>query len=112
MYARRNYKFNSISRQNSTESSNRDITKEIDKSWILLEKLRAKDRKNVLFGCLNINALLKMIEYLEEIVKNMFDVFLVSKRKLDSSFSDIQFEIDNYNLFRKDQIKSDVGLLF
>ena len=53
-----------------------------------------------------------MIEYLEEIIKNMFDVFLVSKRKLDSSFSDIQFEIDNYNLFRKDQIKSDVGLLF
>ena len=36
-----------------------------------------------------------MIEYLEEIIKNMFDVFLVSKRKLDSSFSDIQFEIDN-----------------
>lgn len=49
-----------------------------------LKKLRANDLKNVLFGCLNINSLLKMIEYLEEIIKNMFDVFLVLKRKLDS----------------------------
>ena len=42
----------------------------------------------------------------------MFDVFLVSKFKLGLSFSHKQFQIANYNMFRKDQNKNSGGLLF
>ena len=42
----------------------------------------------------------------------MLDVFLVSECKLDLSFPDPQFQIDNYNMFPKDQNKNGGGLLF
>ena len=98
-----------ISRQNN---SNSDLTKELDKGKSCLKKFRAKHPKNILFGHLNINSLRNKFEYREEIIKNMFDVFVVSECKLDLSFPDIQFQIANYNMFRKDRNKNGGGLLF
>ena len=42
----------------------------------------------------------------------MFDVFLASECKLDLSFPDTQFQIANYNMFRKERSKNGGGLLF
>ena len=91
--------FELISRQNNNNS---DLTKELDKDESCLKKLRAKHPKNILFGHLNINSLRNKFAYLEEIIKNMFYVSLVSPCKLDLSFPDTQFQIVNYNIFWKD----------
>ena len=77
-----------------------------------MKKLTAKHPKIILFGHLNLNSLRNKLEYLEEIIKNMFDVFPVPECKLDLPFSDTQFQIANYNMFRKDPNKNGVGLLF
>ena len=42
----------------------------------------------------------------------MLDVFLVSECKLNLSFPDTQFQLANYNMFRKDRNKNGGGLLF
>ena len=54
------------------------LKKELDKDESCLKKLRAKHPKNILLGHLKINSLRNKFEYLEEVIKNMFDVFLVS----------------------------------
>ena len=77
-----------------------------------MRKLKAKRATNILFGHLNINSLQNKFEYLQEIIKNMFDVFLVSECKLDLPFPDTQFQIASYNMFRKDRNKNGGGLLF
>ena len=98
-----------ISRQNN---SNSDLTKELDKDESCLKKLRAKHPKNIPFGHLNINSLRNKFDYFEEIIENKFDVFRVSECKLDLSFPDTQFQIDNYNMIRKDRNKTRGGLFF
>ena len=98
-----------ISRQSN---SNSDLTKELDKDKSCLKKLRAKHPENNLFRHLNINSLRNKFEYLQEIIKNMFDVFLVSECKLDLSFPDTIFQIANYNMFCKYRNKKSGGLLF
>ena len=66
-----------------------------------LVRHRAKHPKIILFGDLNANLLRNKFEYLEEIIKNMLGFFLVSECKLDLSFPDTQFQIANYNMYRK-----------
>ena len=83
-----------------------DLTKDLDKDECCLKKLGAKHPKNILFEHLNINSLRNKFKYLADIIKNMFDVFLVSECKLDLSFPDTQFQIANYNMFRKDRNKN------
>ena len=41
----------------------------------------------------------------------MFDVLLISEWKLDLSFPRTQFQVANYNMFRKDRNKDVDGLL-
>ena len=41
----------------------------------------------------------------------MFDVLLISEWKLDLSFPRTQFQVANYNIFRKDRNKDVDGLL-
>ena len=94
--SKKSVQFKLISMQNN---SNSDLTKELDKGQSCLKKL-------------NINSLRNKFEYLKEIIKNMFDVFLVSECKLDLSIPDTQFQIGNYNMFRKDRNKNGGGLLF
>ena len=76
-----------------------------------MKKLRAKHPKSILFGHRNMDSLRNKFEYLEEIIKNMFDVFLVPECKLDLSFPDTQFQIVNYIMFRKDRNRNGGSLL-
>ena len=60
--------------------------------------------KSSFFGHLNIEKLIEK-EFLEPVIRNYFDISLVSETKLDSSFLGSQFSILGYRLFRKDRVR-------
>ena len=97
--SKKSVQFELISRQNNNNS---DLKKELDKDESCLKRLRGKHPKNIIFGYLDINSLQNKFEYLKEIIKNMFYVFLVTQCKLDLSFLNTQFQIVNYNMLRND----------
>ena len=68
--------------------------------------LRRKHPKNVFRGHFNVNSLRNEFESLKELIKNTFDIFLVTESKLDSSFPDCQFSIPGYRIVRKDRNKN------
>ena len=53
--------------------------------------LRKKHIKNVFFGQLNVNSLRNKREFLESLIRNHFDIFLVCEIKLHSSFPGSEF---------------------
>ena len=61
---------------------------------------------------MNLNSVSNKFESLEFLIKDKFDVFLVSKSKLDSSFPESQFKIPGYKIFRQDRNKYGGGLMF
>ena len=50
-----------------------------------------------------INSLRNKREFLEPLIRNDFDIFLVNETKLGSSFPGSEFTIPGYRLFRKDR---------
>ena len=66
--------------------------------------------KSSFFGHLNIEKLIEK-EFLEPVIRNYFDISLVSETKLDSSFLGSQFSILGYRLFRKDRVRHGTGLI-
>ena len=62
-----------------------------------LLKLRKDYENNPIIGYLNINHLSSKIDYLREICsKSPIDVLCIVETKLDSSYTDAQFEIPGY----------------
>ena len=74
--------------------------------------LHKKHLKNLFYGHLNINSLRNKREFLEPLIRNHFDVFLVSEAKLDSNFPGSEFRIPGYRLFRKEKNQHGRGLIF
>ena len=74
--------------------------------------LRKKHIRNLFFGHLNIKSLRNKREYLEPLIRNHFDIFLVSETKLDSSFPWSEYPISGYRLFRKDRDQHGGALIF
>ena len=74
--------------------------------------MNKKHIKNLFFGHLNINSLRNKREFLEPLIRNHFDIFLISETKLDFSFSGSEFTIPGYRLFRKDRNQHRGGLIF
>ena len=69
-----------------------------------LQETRIKNANRLTIDHLNISSLQNKFEMLEEIIKDKIDIFLISKRKLDSSFSSAQFLIKGYSTpFRLDR---------
>ena len=73
-----------------------------------LQKMKRKKPKNIFPGHLNKNS----IESVWELIKDTFDIFLVSESKLDPSFPDDQFSIPGYRLVRKYGDRNGVEFLF
>ena len=73
--------------------------------------MKRKRSKNVFLGHLNINSIKNKFESVWELIKDTFDIFLLSESKLDSSFSDDQFSIPGYRIARKDRDRNDGELL-
>ena len=61
--------------------------------------LPRKITKNLFFGHVNINSARNKFEALEFLIKDKFDIFLVSESKLDSSFLEAQLKIPGYRIF-------------
>ena len=61
---------------------------------------------------LSINSLRSKREFLEPLIRNHFDIFLVSQMILDSSFTGSDYTIPGYILFRKDRNQHGGGLIF
>ena len=77
----------------NTEISEDSVGKdnEID-GFTKLGLLRKKHIKNLFFGHLNINSW-ETKEFLEPLIRNHFDIFLIRETKLDFSFSGSKFTI-------------------
>ena len=74
--------------------------------------MRKKHVKNIFIGHLNINSLRNKFESIEFVIKDNFDIFLISETKLDASFPNAQFGIPGYKSFRKDRNINGGGLIF
>ena len=73
--------------------------------------MKRKKPKNIFLGHLNINSIKNKFESVWELIKDTFDIFLLSESKLDSSFPDDQFSIPGYQIVRKDRDRNGGGLL-
>ena len=59
---------------------------------------RLENFKNLIIGHLNINSISNKFEIMADII-NSFSIFLITKSKLESSFSSLQFKINAYESF-------------
>ena len=73
---------------------------------------RKKHIKNLFFGHLNVNSLRNIREFLEPLIRNHFDIFLVGEAKLDFSFRGSEFTIPSHRSFRKDRNHHGGALIF
>ena len=74
--------------------------------------IKAKHPKNLFFGNLNVNSVGNKCVSIEEFIKRTFDIFLISKTKIEDSFPNAQFKIEGYKSFWKDRDDFGEGLLF
>ena len=73
--------------------------------------MKGKKTENILLGHLIINFIKIKFESVWELIKDTFDIFLLSESKLDSGFPDDQFSILVYRIVRKDRDRNGGGLL-
>ena len=79
----------------------------------LLQNLKAKNSERPIVAHININFLNPKFEPLKDIIKDNYDILLVSETKIDDTFPDGQFFIEGYKEpIRLDRNKNGGGLLF
>ena len=62
-------------------------------------------------GCLNARSLYPKLEEISRfVITNHFDIFIVNETWLDSSFTDADLEIHDYNIFRRDRSRQGGGV--
>ena len=71
-----------------------------------MRDLRSKYLKNVFLGHLNINSLRNKFESVNKLIKDTFNIFLLSESKLDSTFPDSQFSAFGHRIIKKDRNKN------
>ena len=69
-------------------------------------------RKKIILGHLNINSLRNKFESIADVIQGTFDIFLLSETKIDESFPDKQFRLNNYRIFRKDRNRYGGGIIY
>ena len=75
-----------------------------------IESFRSENPKNVIVGHPNKNYLRNKFELLKPYIDSVFDIFLISETKLDSSFQNIQFRLSGSRMFRHDRDSFGGGL--
>ena len=85
--------------QNSLEISESSNIFENDLNKIKMQRL--EHFNTLIVGHLNINSIRNKFEMIAETITN-FDIFLILESKIDSTFSNMQFKINGYKLFRRD----------
>ena len=84
------------------------MSENFDSDFKKLKVLRVENDSNRIAANLNINSLGEKINHLREICKESpIDVLCVDETKIDSSYPDAQFQINDYQFppFRKDRNK-------
>ena len=79
---------------------------------MLSRQLKVLKRNTLFFGYLNVNSIRNKFTSIQELIKRIFDIFLIGETKLDHSFPNAQFKIEGYKSFRKDRDAFGGGLLF
>ena len=65
--------------------------------WSVLNSCHQDNLDNLIFANLNINSIINKFEYLSEQVRGKVDILLVSETKIDDSFLQGQFVIDEFS---------------
>ena len=73
---------------------------------------RRKHPSNFIFAHVNVNSLRHKFASLHEVLsKNCLDYFAISETKLDGSFPDAQFNVNDFNILREDNTAASGGLM-
>ena len=75
-------------------------------------ELRLKNRKTIAISHLNINSARNKFTSFKELISRNIDICLLSEIKIDETFTNTQFEIEGYKIFRKDENKHGGGSMF
>ena len=59
---------------------------------------------------MNISSCRNKSASIQELIKSTFDIFLISETTINDSFANVQFKIEGYKSFRKDQDSFGGGL--
>ena len=94
--------YSSSSLHNDNVNFSNDLTE--------IYKRKIENFKNTIIGHLNINSLRNKFVFAQDLIRN-FDIFLISVSKLDYTFPNNQFKIDNYKMFRLDHNRYGGGLV-
>ena len=74
--------------------------------------LKLSNPHKIMLGHLNINSLRNRFESIADVIQGTFDIFLLSETKIDESFPDKQFRVNNYRIFQKDRNRYGGGIMF
>ena len=91
----------------SQQIPKRNVSLSDDSIFPILTKLRSEHPKDVLLEHLSNNSVRNKFESTNELIRNNFDIFIITDSKLDSSFPESQFHI---NCFEKTATKVEVVL--
>ena len=69
---------------------------DINNCFTELKHFCLNNLKNSILGCLNINSLRNKFETMKNIIENPFDI---SETKIDNSFPNSQFSMNEYRMF-------------
>ena len=73
---------------------------------------RLQNAKKITIGALNVNSLRNKIGAVQELITNNIDICLLSETKINETFPNQQFNINNNKTFRRGRTKYGEGLLF
>ena len=77
-----------------------------------LTKARRCNPKSLMCGYLSINSIRNKHEYIRDLLqRNLVDILFLSETKIDASFPDAQFSIDNFTMWCADRNKFGGGVM-
>ena len=74
--------------------------------------LRLSNLHKIMLGHLNVNSLRSKFESVGDIIEGAFDIFFWSKNKIDESFPDKQFSLNNFKIFQKYRNRFEARIMF
>ena len=74
--------------------------------------LRLSNLHKIMLGHLNVNSLRSKFESVGDIIEGAFDIFFWSKNKIDESFPDKQFSLNNFKIFQKYRNRFEARIVF
>lgn len=77
-----------------------------------LTAFKRKHKNRLIFGHLNINSIRSKMDEVKSIIeKNLVDVIAFSESKIDDTFPNSQFSVDQFNLYRADRTSHGGGVM-